>query len=232
MNRHDPKHKDEIFDKFLSIIKSNNYKNILDIGPGDGIESKKLLDNGFNVIAVGADCNNKIKQLSKDYNNFLFVNFDLNYGIPLNSFLEEGFDGIWMSHCLEHLNNPFDFLQTCHENLKESGILCVIVPEYKDLIVDQHIFTGWNVGHLMNLLFRTGFNIKDGKYRTAGYNVAAIVKKDSNKEIIGSCGNTINIDPIWLRKYADNFPESIKKEIIRNGSETSFFNGAIGSLNW
>ena len=211
------KHRIDICNKFLESCKDSNVKYIYDFGPGNGEFSKLMLDAGFYVTAIGNELEKGVKDLIGN-KSFNFENRDLNdpsfftYGKP---------EAIFASHVVEHLNNPFDFLQECNDRLPENGLMCVIVPPFKDQVVDNHLFVGWNVGYLMSLLLRCGFNVRDGKFRQVDYNVAAIVKKGEN--------HNFRSDIALLSCHADLFPEQIEKEIRKN---KEWFNGAIGSLNW
>lgn len=217
------KHRIDICNKFLDACNASEVKHILDIGPGNGEFSKLMLDAGFYVTAIG----NELEKGTKDLlsrNNFRFVNVDLNDPNCLDFLIISGGNkpnAIFASHVIEHLNSPLDFLTRCNRTLSENGLMCVIVPPFKDQVVDNHIFIGWNVGYLMSLLLRCGFNVRDGKFHQIDYNVAAIVKKGNRPRFASD-------EPI-LSRHADLFPEQIESEIRKN---KEWFNGAIGSLNW
>jgi SAM-dependent methyltransferase len=211
-------HRKDICNKFIESLKSTNCKFVLDIGPGDGEFSKMMLDAGLEVTAMGNERSEGVYDLRK-YKNFKFFDTDVNSPICFD--MIGRVDGVFASHVVEHLNNPFGFLKACNRKLSQTGYLCIIVPPFKDQVVDQHIFVGWNVGYLMSLLLRCGFNIRDGKYTQVDYNVAAIVQK----------GNEIEMrsDVPLLTTYSNLFPPAIEEEIKRNKEH---FNGAIGKLNW
>lgn len=212
-------HRIDICNKFIQSLKEVGAKHVLDIGPGNGEFSKMLLDAGFEVTAIGNEQENGVKNLI-GHDGFTFLNEDLN-AIGCFDNIGKPIDGMFASHVVEHLGNPFGFLHLSCRRLAENGLMCVIVPPFKDQVVDNHIFIGWNVGYLMNLLLRCGFNIRDGKFRQIDYNVAAIVGR-------GECIE-FRSDIALLTNHSEMFPPEIEKEIRKN---KEWFNGAIGSLNW
>ncbi len=211
------KHRIDICNKFLESCKDSNIRYIYDIGPGNGEFSKLMLDAGFEVTAIGNELEKGTKDLLSN-KNFKFENKDLN---DLSFWGYNRPEAIFASHVVEHLNNPFNFLLECNNRLVDNGSMCIIVPPFKDQVVDNHIFIGWNVGYLMSLLLRCGFNVRDGKFKQVDYNVAAIVEKGNHQHFYSD-------EPI-LTRHAYLFPEQIEAEIRRN---KEWFNGAIGSLNW
>jgi len=211
------KYRIDICNKFLDACNAPNIRHVLDLGPGNGEFSKIMLDAGFEVTAIGNELQKGTKDLLSN-KNFKFENKDLN---NLSFFGYSKPQAIFASHVVEHLNNPFSFLSECNDRLVENGLMCIIVPPFKDQVVDNHIFVGWNVGYLMSLLLRCGFNVRDGKFCQVDYNVAAIGKRGNNHCFASD-------EPI-LSRHADLFPEQIEAEIRKN---KEWFNGAIGSLNW
>ena len=205
------------FNKFIELLKETNKKNILDINPENGEFSQAALGLEGIVLAIGPDHNDKIIELQK-HDRFKFVKKDFNK-ICFDSIGRP--DGIFVSHVIERLNNPFDFLESCNYILTENGLMCITISTFTNRVSNQNIFIGWNIGHLMSLLLRCGFYIRDGKFKQTGNDISAIVKK-GNYQLMPS--NTQ-----LLSCHADLFPEQIEAEICRN---KVMFDGNIREVNW
>jgi len=111
----------------------DNKKKLLEIGPGPGIALRMFEDMGFDVI--GIDANQKCVD---------FLNLKLKNGKCLQGFfdevkIDEKFDVIWLSHCLEHMPKPHELLRKCKELLNENGIIFVAVPncENENMLADS-----------------------------------------------------------------------------------------------
>jgi 2-polyprenyl-3-methyl-5-hydroxy-6-metoxy-1,4-benzoquinol methylase len=98
-------------------------KKILDIGSGTGISCVLLDELGYFVTGV-----------EPDKKNAQLINAKLENGVCINSFFEdlelsEQFDIIWITHVLEHLEDPVDLLMRCRKWLNPDGIICIAVPD-------------------------------------------------------------------------------------------------------
>jgi 2-polyprenyl-3-methyl-5-hydroxy-6-metoxy-1,4-benzoquinol methylase len=95
-----------------------------------------------NVLEVGCSLGNTLEaagtrnlnSLGIDISTYA-VQYCLKCGLKAeNKTLEElqaeglHFDLIFMQHILEHFDDPFDILQTCHQLLNEKGICLIMVP--------------------------------------------------------------------------------------------------------
>lgn len=98
---------------------------ILDVGCGNGVISRGLGAQGFNVY--GIDVSDKAIQKAKELNNFPNVNFDVRSAEQL---VAEGkkYNAVICSEVLEHLNKPGDLLEVLYQSLSDDGVLIVTVP--------------------------------------------------------------------------------------------------------
>ena len=103
---------------------------ILEIGVGAGQSILWFENEGFQVTGI-----------EPDGRNVSMINRVLKRGRVIESSVEEFssdevFDVIWMSHVLEHLIEPDDFIKKIKNNLKKNGIFFIEVPncEYEPML--------------------------------------------------------------------------------------------------
>ena len=94
----------------------------LEIGVGAGQSIVWFEEEGF-----------KVKGIEPDGRNVDMINKKLKKGKVIESSVEdfstdEVFDVVWMSHVLEHLIEPINFLKKIKQNLKKNSILFIEVP--------------------------------------------------------------------------------------------------------
>jgi len=113
--------------QFLYTKKHITGKTILEIGVGAGQSIYWFENKGFHVTGI-----------EPDKRNVSMINKMLKKGEVIESsvedfFTEKTYDVIWMSHVLEHLIEPDEFLKKIKKNMKENGIFFIEVPncEYK-----------------------------------------------------------------------------------------------------
>ena len=99
-----------------------NGKKILEIGVGTGQTIFWFEQEGFDVEGI-----------EPDGESVRLVNSILKKGRVTESTIEDfntkkTYDVIWMSHVLEHIINPINFLKKIQENLKTNGIFFIEVP--------------------------------------------------------------------------------------------------------
>ena len=98
-------------------------KNILDIGSGTGVSCILLEKKGYNVTGV-----------DPDPKNAQLINSKLKKGKCINSYFEDlkienKVDAVWLTHVIEHLEQPDILLEKCKEWIIPSGIICIAVPD-------------------------------------------------------------------------------------------------------
>ena len=136
-----------------------NKKNILEIGAGQGQVMYWFEKEGFSITGI-----------EPDENNVKLINQKLNHGkcfvgTAENFQIEEKFEIIWMSHVLEHLVNPVEFLKKIQRNLSSNGIFFIEVPNCEnDSMLNSSITLLPHTLHfskksLINLVEKTGFKV-------------------------------------------------------------------------
>lgn len=101
---------------------------VLDVGCGNGVISRSLGEQGFNV--KGIDVSEKTIEKARMLNKFSNVRFDV---VSAEQLVADGhrYHAIICSEVLEHLNDPGKLLRVLHQSLQDNGILIVTVPNGK-----------------------------------------------------------------------------------------------------
>ncbi|BAZ87855.1 class I SAM-dependent methyltransferase [Dolichospermum compactum] len=118
----------EMQDSYLrqlsTLEKVSHGRNILDVGCGIGIFLAVAKSRDWNVFGV---------ESSEHGAYFANKHFDIQYQSSIDEFPANTFDVVRISHVLEHIPEPRDFLHQLYRVLKPSGILVVIVPNREPL---------------------------------------------------------------------------------------------------
>lgn len=189
------------------LLDNFQFQTVLDIGSGAGKHAALFEKYGRQVTALDFGVSIYYRQ-KNDKRNTVIGNY-------LEIEFEEKFDCIWASHVLEHQPNVNLFLRKIHRDLKEEGILAITVPPLKHEIVGGHLSL-WNAGMLLYHLVFAGFDCKDARIKSYGYNVSVIVKK-RNISL-----PTLDYDNGDIDRLAAFLPDGLGEG----------FNGDIPSLNW
>jgi len=101
---------------------------VLDVGCGNGIISRGIGAEGFNVF--GIDISDKAIEKALSLTKLPNVRFEQ---ISAEQLVADGkrYDAVICSEVLEHLNQPEKLLQTLYQSLTDTGILIVTVPNGK-----------------------------------------------------------------------------------------------------
>lgn len=101
---------------------------VLDVGCGNGIISRGIGAEGFNVY--GIDISEKAIEKARSLTNMNNVRFDV---ISAEKLVAEGnrYDVVICSEVLEHLNHPEKLLRVLYQSLTDRGFLIVTVPNGK-----------------------------------------------------------------------------------------------------
>lgn len=101
---------------------------VLDVGCGNGIISRGIGKEGFNVF--GIDISDKAIEKAKSLTNLPNVKFEQ---ISAEQLVADGkrYDAVICSEVLEHLNQPEKLLKVLYQSLTDQGILIVTVPNGK-----------------------------------------------------------------------------------------------------
>jgi 2-polyprenyl-3-methyl-5-hydroxy-6-metoxy-1,4-benzoquinol methylase len=99
---------------------------VLDVGCGNGVISRALGEQGFNVrgIDVSEKAIARARELNKRPQNVVFDN------ISAEQLVADGhrYHAVICSEVLEHLNEPEKLLKVLYQTLEDKGILIVTVP--------------------------------------------------------------------------------------------------------
>jgi SAM-dependent methyltransferase len=194
-------HAADALELFVQMLDTSS--NVLDIGAGsEEVHAKIMRDEG--LIVDTCDFHDAATYRG-DFNQ---LKFDRQY------------DGVWASHCLEHQLNVNAFLKKIQQVTTENGVVCITVPPLKHLIVGGHVSL-WNAGLLVYNLVLAGFDCKDIKIKSYGYNISAIVRKKTFQM------PELTYDSADLMILKEYFPSNLSWN--RNKPK---FEGVIAELNW
>lgn len=98
-------------------------KNCIDVGCGLGYSIWALEDQGLDVDGLepdpkAAEVVNKSIKRGKCYAGF-YDKFSST----------KKYDVVWLSHTLEHVEDPIALLEKCYDVTAENGILCLMIPD-------------------------------------------------------------------------------------------------------
>jgi len=112
-----------IVDTFKKRLPQN--ATVLDVGCGNGIISRGIGMNGYQVY--GIDISEKAIEKARSLTTLPNVKFDV---ISAEQLVADGkrYDAVICSEVLEHLNHPEKLLNTLYQSLNNDGILIVTVP--------------------------------------------------------------------------------------------------------
>jgi len=121
----------DIFEMIKPFLKEK--LNVLDFGCGQGAFSQRLVDLGIVVDACDIDTG----QLKANVNRK--IELDLNKGIPSERFPYK-YDLILALEIIEHLQNPWKYLEDCLKLLKKGGIIVLTTPNISNFISRLRFF--------------------------------------------------------------------------------------------
>ncbi len=100
---------------------TDKFKDILDVGFGQGYSLKKFKERGFNVKGITLS--------EQEYRDFEIQGYDVHImDMSFLDFDDESFDLVWCRHALEHSVMPFISLKEFRRVLRRGGVLFVEVP--------------------------------------------------------------------------------------------------------
>lgn len=170
---------------------------ILDVGCGIGLFISVSKAYGKFVIGVDVDRGQLFRAVN--YGKGLLVLADASY-LPLK---DSCMDGVFFSHVIEHLLNPFPILEEIRRVLKNERVFIVVTPtEHKHFYTHGHV-RAYTKKTLSETLLKAGFlnvytfyghsfllNIKDSEFLRRIINVMLIqwfreilIAKAMNKKI-------------------------------------------------
>lgn len=153
--------------------------NILEIGCGEGILLNELQQRGFSVCGVEPSTSGVARAKQRGLN--------VVHGYYSGNVLQEKFSCVVMSHVLEHLAEPAQFLETVIGNLKPDGIIMLVQTNYQGIIprvkgkrwyawVADHHYWHFSVSGLNFLLNKVNYTPIGLKYCSLVHNHGALYK--------------------------------------------------------
>ena len=179
-------------DQCLSrLLEYKRLQSVLDVGSGAGQHAAVLKANGFKVTTVS------LKPPADIIGDFM--------GVDVGKF-----DCVWLSHVFEHTLNPHDFLRRCYDILNERGVLAITVPPLKHNVVGGHINL-FNMGVLLYRLVLAGFDCRNARVGSYGYNLSVIVEKESLAlpHLDMDCGDIEKLKSFFPVEVSQNFDGQI-----------------------
>lgn len=197
-------------------------KTFLDIGMGKGQILKWLSEKEKICTGIGVEMESygaNIEEIKQKYGISI-----VECNAEKMPFENNSFDGIIMSHVLEHCYNIQLILKEVSRVLSNDGWLFIFVPPHENIVCAGHLNAGWSVGQLMYVLLVNGYNVKNGKFIQYGYNICGFVQKNKIPlpPLRGDKGD------IYILQKNGYFPLPIKS---KDKLDDSYF-GNIKSINW
>lgn len=119
---------------------------ILEIGSGAGALTRRIHENGFDLVASGID---------KDDYRYSEVPFiELNLMEPIESSLNGAFDAIIATEVIEHVENIFLFLRNVRELLAPGGVFIMTTPNATSLFSRLMFLKSSRVAHCNESLMK------------------------------------------------------------------------------
>lgn len=185
----------QALDRFVAALPQG--ARVLDVGAGLGAHANAMRATGLHVVTCDphypADC-------QQPY---------------LDAVFPEPFDGLWASHVLEHQQDVGATLRKMRKDVRPGGLVAVSVPPLKHNIVGGHL-TLWNAGLLLYNMIMAGFDCRQARVASYGYNISVLVNR-VDAELPGLAHDNGDIE-----RLAEFFPLPVKQG----------FDGRIGAVNW
>jgi len=157
----------------------------LDIGCGGGALVTALVSSGYN--ATGYDPSPICIKYAASHGLGTYID-----NLPTGG----QFDFVSAVHVLEHIDNPHEFLQNVHNQLKQEGIFYAIVPnlstlhgilgeQFQLLIFDADHRIAWGITGLKNCLEEAGFTVTSIKQRVYFGILASTLASKLYRSVVG-----------------------------------------------
>jgi SAM-dependent methyltransferase len=145
--------------KYLKKNSINEIFNVLEVGPGKGFFAENYLNHNkshkYFVLESDQSCHDSLLKIGTNILDFdTYINMNLK------------FDLVVISHVLEHVSNPIEFLKLMTLKLREGGVLFIDVPclDYLHKELDEPHLLFFDKNPMIILLEKIHFNKIETNY--------------------------------------------------------------------
>ena len=139
----------------------NKINSILDIGCSNGYTLSLFLKD--NIEVLGVEPSQKLKKVAKEKYNINVITKFFNKNIDI----DKKFNLIILSHIVEHLMYPSEFIKSLRKNLSQNDFVFIEVPTISEFTKDcmfhisfEHV-NYFNLNSLKNLMILNGFELQN-----------------------------------------------------------------------
>lgn len=139
----------------------NKINSILDIGCSNGYTLSLFLND--NIEVLGVEPSQKLKEIAKEKYNVSVKTRFFNKNIDI----DQKFNLIILSHIVEHLMYPSEFIKSLRKNLSQNDFIFIEVPTINKFTKDwmfhisfEHV-NYFNLNSLKNLMILNGFELQN-----------------------------------------------------------------------
>ncbi len=183
---------------------------ILDVGCGEGILGKRLLDKGAKEV-VGIEINDEVCEMARDNLTRIICGDIESLEFPFD---EGYFDCIVFADILEHLKDPFSTLKRLKKYLADSGVVVASIPNVRyygviNMLIEGHWrYEDYGILDKTHLRFFTKKEI-DALLKDAGFEITGIT--GNMDPAYNSLTDTLSREIAFGRIYLKGLsPEEIK----------------------
>ena len=181
--------------------KNDHLSKVLEVGAGDS-PHYNYIKHTYDEYHI-AETSEYVKNFHKDNNKVKIVTYD-GKKLP---YPNESFDRIIISHCLEHILSPEDFLTEMLNKLKKGGVLSISLPTDPGF--------AWRIGRFFVGIFKVNktykLSFEEFEYLNATEHVNSI----------------FNLISIIRFKYKDSFEEGFYPLKIKSADLNLIYNAHI-----
>ena len=181
--------------------KNDHLSKVLEVGAGDS-PHYNYIKHTYDEYHI-AETSEYVKNFHKDNNKVKIVTYD-GKKLP---YPNESFDRIIISHCLEHILSPEDFLTEMLNKLKKGGVLSISLPTDPGF--------AWRIGRFFVGIFKVNktykLSFEEFEYLNATEHVNSI----------------FNLISIIRYKYKDSFEEGFYPLKIKSADLNLIYNAHI-----
>lgn len=217
--------------KFITeYIPPKQFPKMLNIGAGEGLETKILSQLGYNVTGIIRGETN-LDFAHKNYPDILYVDCDM-HDLPFPS---ESFDAIYINHTFEHAFAPFIFLLEMYSVLKTKGRIWITMPEFKELTDPTITESNKLYHHHPNMLC---YNLLKQMFESTGFKTLYSKKIDRNpcfdnpylleKQPLSTLHSDVRTAILKRKEIFEQVQEEPTKKIVEN---TKYKNTDIDNRN-